>query len=99
MTDLLDAQSEIRSRNKVIRDKSGQFRRPDTIIQVQLAAERMKVRLKRDVKAAEHARGVVWEDSHFHALPGAKLHTVESSIRHIGERSDRLPDLLDLVAA
>lgn len=99
MIDLLHAQSEIRSRNIVVRDKSGQFRRPDTIIQVQLAAERMKVRLKRDVKAAEHARGVVWEDGHYHALPGAKLHTVESSIRHIGERSDRLPSLFDARAA
>jgi hypothetical protein len=69
--DLLAEQARIKSRNRPIRDRSGQFIRPDAAIRAKLAADRMKARLEREVKAADHARGVVWEYGHYRSLPNA----------------------------
>lgn len=51
------------------RDRTGRFTVSDSTIQSRAAAQRMKACLERDTKAAEHARGVVWEHGHYHALP------------------------------
>lgn len=69
MTDLIAEQSAIKARRKLTRDQSGQFIRPAQALEIKVAAERMKACLMRDAKALEHARGVVYERGHFHALP------------------------------
>lgn len=53
------------------RNRSGRFIISDATIQYQAAAARMKASLELDAKAMEHARGVVFERAHFHALPNA----------------------------
>ena len=68
MTDILAQQAAIKAKHRPIRDASGQFIRPSRALEIKLAADRMRARLERDVKAAEHARGVAWEDGHYRAL-------------------------------
>lgn len=87
MTDLLESQAIIKSHRQVIRDTSGRFA-PD--IHTRIAAKLLRERLARDVRALEHARGVVYERGHFHALPGAKLHAIET-VAPVEETVDPMP--------
>jgi hypothetical protein len=91
MTDLLTEQAAIKSRHAPIRDRSGQFIKPSAAIAARVQSERIHARLEREVTAAEHARGVAWEEGHYRALPGARLKLVEAP--------EYEGDLLDLVAA
>lgn len=84
MTDILTAQSAIKSRHP-LRDPSGRFAAD---IHAQITAKLLHERLLRDTKAREHARGIVWEHGHFHALPGAKL--IET-VSPVDEVVDPLP--------
>lgn len=77
MTDLLTQQASIKARNKLVRDGSGRFVTEDAILQHEAATERMRTCLEMDVKTAEHARGVVFEKRHFHALPNTDRLSVE----------------------
>lgn len=89
MTDLLTEQQIIKSHRQVIHGPSGRYTRADEAIRVRMMAERMRERLEADTKAADLARGLVWEDGHYRAAPGAKLHTLECS--PVEETVDPLP--------
>jgi len=52
------------------RNAAGRFIRSQATIAAEIAALQMRARLEREVPAAEHARGVVYERGHYHKLPG-----------------------------
>jgi len=101
MTDaFMTAQASIKARYhpevKPTRE-AGRYVSPSVLIAAKVVSERTKASLIRDTKTAEHARGIVWEDGHFHKLPGtAKLAEIHAAV--VGESPAPSPSLLNWAA-
>lgn len=62
------------------RARNGRFAKTAKTVSADIAAQRMKQKLTREVKADEHSRGLVYEKGHYHALPNSdRMGVVETA--------------------